>query len=100
MGAVPRGFWIIRSDTDMRSGNFFGQVVVCDLSDEAIAATRQSLYVAGPLGIVGERAANLVNGEINPTFEIDKGRVTPKASLYVLTGHDLTSALREQQKIS
>jgi hypothetical protein len=51
------------------------------LTDEAVAAPRQSLDEARLLGIVPQRLAQFLDGRVDAVVEIDKGASRPKPAL-------------------
>lgn len=73
-----------------------GAVRGLDRSEKAVAATGKSLDVAGLVGVVGERRANLVDREIDAVLEIHEGGTRPKMEADFLARNNGARALGEK----
>jgi len=71
---------------------------VADGCDEAIAAARNGLEVAGIFRVVCQHFADLLYAEINAPLEVHKGVVAPEAASNLLPGHDLSGPFRKQEE--
>jgi hypothetical protein len=69
-------------------------------ADETVTVARDCLDKAWFLGIIAQCCSNLVDGEVDAAFEIDKGVVSPDVLVNFFAGDDLSSAFYEQEKNS
>jgi hypothetical protein len=66
------------------------------LSDKAITAARNSFDEPGIGGIVAQSLSKLVNGCVQPMFELDEGVFRPERTAQVLASHNGPSCREEQ----
>jgi hypothetical protein len=71
-----------------------------ELCDEAVATAGYGFDESWIIRFIAQGRANLINGEVDAAFKIDKGVVAPDALVNFLTGDDLSGALGQQKKDS
>jgi hypothetical protein len=69
-----------------------------DRCDEAVTAPGYGFDETRLLGIVAQRCANLVDGEVDAAIEVNEGVTIPDALVNFLTGDDLSCAFDQQKK--
>ena len=75
-----------------------GHVAVFHVTDEAVAAPRQSLDVAGFVGRLAQRVAQLLDGAVQAGVEINKSVAGPKLLVQFLACHDLAGMLEQERE--
>src|SRR5262249_20338386 len=69
-----------------------------DLSDEAIAAASNGFDITRLFCVISEGGPDLVDGEVDATFEVDEGVVAPDVPMDFFAGDDLSGALCQEQE--
>src|ERR1700722_1990696 len=67
-----------------------------ELAHEPIAAAGKGLDISGFGRTVPQRGSNLVYGEVDAMFEVDKGGVLPEAALDLFATHKLVGMLDQK----
>ena len=71
-------------------------VLLQELAHKTIAATGKGLHISGFGCAVPQRGSNLVYGEVDAMFEVDKGGVLPETALDLFTAHKLVGMLDQK----
>ena len=71
-----------------------------ELCDETVAAAGYGFDESWIIRFIAQCRANLVDGEVDAAFKIDKGVVAPDALVNFLAGDDLSVAFDHQKKDS
>ena len=81
---------------ESRGFGWLGNGFLLQTAHKTIAAPGKGLDISGFGRTVPQGDSNLVYGEVDAMFEVDKGRVLPEAALDLFTAHKLTSMLDQK----
>ena len=77
-----------------------GNVFLLQLAHKTIAAAGKGLDISRFGRAVPKRGADLVYGEVDAMFEVDKGGVLPEAPLDLFAAHKLVGMLDQKREHS